>query len=175
MHFSFDCSNDYGTIDVKNMSLFDNKHLLRWWLCHFHLNRIGALILSRLLTLPQSTIFPKELKTHKYEIKSKRLHSTDIVFYVSSFNKRRSQTFYKPVDVFSVTNAIGDSISLISIWNILNHLSSCRLVVDDLKERQLFFEQMNRNSADLIFDRIYWNCSTIENLRYLTCSVNELI
>ena len=34
--------------------------------------------------------------------------------------KRRSQKFYKPVDVHSVTNAIGESISSISIWNIVN-------------------------------------------------------
>ena len=34
--------------------------------------------------------------------------------------KRRSQTFYKPIDVHSVTNAIGEGISSISISIIVN-------------------------------------------------------
>ena len=54
--------------------------------------------------------------------------------------KRRSQTFYKPVDVHSVTNAIGQSISSKGIWNIVNQLDkydfSCGSVVNNLKERQ---------------------------------------
>ena len=33
--------------------------------------------------------------------------------------KRKSQTFYKPVDVNSVTNATGESIYSIGIWNIV--------------------------------------------------------
>ena len=37
--------------------------------------------------------------------------------------KRRSQTFYKLVDVHSVANAIQKSISLFSIWNVVNQLS----------------------------------------------------
>ena len=36
--------------------------------------------------------------------------------------KRRSQTFYKPVDVHFVTNVVGESISSISMWNIVNQL-----------------------------------------------------
>ena len=36
--------------------------------------------------------------------------------------KRRSQTFYKNIDIHSVTNAIGESISSISMWNIVNQL-----------------------------------------------------
>ena len=34
--------------------------------------------------------------------------------------KRRSQAFYKLIDVHSVTNFIGESISSISICNIMN-------------------------------------------------------
>ena len=84
--------------------------------------------------------------------------------------KRRSQTFCKPVDVHFVTNAIGKSISSISIWNIVNQLGrydfSFGLVVNNLKERQRFSDQMNRNRFDLILARHYWNCSTIDNLRW---------
>ena len=53
--------------------------------------------------------------------------------------KRRSQAFYKPVGVHSVTNAIGESIPSISIWNIVNKLVkydfSCGSVINNLKER----------------------------------------
>ena len=85
--------------------------------------------------------------------------------------KRRSQTFCKPVDVHFVTNVIGESIYSISIWNILNHLGrydfSFGLVVNNLKERQRFSDHMNRNRFDLILARHYWNCFTIDNLRWL--------
>ena len=40
-------------------------------------------------------------------------------------------------------------------------------VVNNLKERQLFSDQMNRNRFDLILARRYYNCSPIENLRCL--------
>ena len=83
--------------------------------------------------------------------------------------KRRSQTFCKPVDVQSLTNAIDESISSISIWNIMNHLGkydfSCGSVVNNLKERQIFSDHMNRNRFDSILATRYWSCSTIENLR----------
>ena len=50
-----------------------------------------------------------------------------------------------PVDVHSVTNAIGESIS--SRNNIVNQLGrpdfSCGSVVNNLKERQLLSDQMN--------------------------------
>ena len=50
-----------------------------------------------------------------------------------------------PVDVHSVTNAIGESIS--SRNNIVNPLGrpdfSCGSVVNNLKERQLLSDQMN--------------------------------
>ena len=50
--------------------------------------------------------------------------------------------FYKLAYVHSVTNAIGESISSIIIWNIVNQSGkydfSCGLVVNDLKEIQLF-------------------------------------
>ena len=34
--------------------------------------------------------------------------------------KRRSQAFYKLIDVHSVTNVLGDRISSIRMWNIVN-------------------------------------------------------
>ena len=36
--------------------------------------------------------------------------------------KRRSQTFYKPIDAHSMTDFVSESISAISIWNIVNQL-----------------------------------------------------
>ena len=55
--------------------------------------------------------------------------------------------FYKPVDVHSMTNAKGESISSISTWNIVNQLGeydfSYELVINNLKERQPFSDQIN--------------------------------
>ena len=36
--------------------------------------------------------------------------------------KRRSQRFYEPIDVHSIKNVIGKSISSIGMWNSVNHL-----------------------------------------------------
>ena len=73
----------------------------------------------------------------------------------------------------SVINAIGKTISSISIWNIVNQLGkynfSCRPVVNKLED------QINRNRFDLILARLYWNCPTIENLRCLNFDANEII
>ena len=92
---------------------------------------------------------------------------------VKILTKRTSQEFYKPVDVHSVMNAIGKTISSISIWNIVNQLDkynfSCRPVVNKLED------QINRNRFDLILARLYWNCPTIENLRCLNFDANEII
>ena len=78
-----------------------------------------------------------------------------------------------------MTNAIGQSISSISIWNIVNQLGrydfSSESVVNKLKESQHFSDQMNRNRFDLILVRCYWTCSTVENLRCLNSVVNEMI
>ena len=56
--------------------------------------------------------------------------------------ERRSQAFYKPVDVHSVRNAIGEGISSTRIWNIGNQLGkyvySYGSVVNNLKETQRF-------------------------------------
>ena len=41
---------------------------------------------------------------------------------VEILTKRRNQTLCKPVDDHSVTNATGESISSISIWNTANQL-----------------------------------------------------
>ena len=68
--------------------------------------------------------------------------------------KRKRQTFCKPADVHFVTNSIGESITSISIWNIVNQFGrydfSFGLVVNNLKERQRFSDQMNRNRFDLV-------------------------
>ena len=44
--------------------------------------------------------------------------------------KKKPDVFYKPVDVHSVTNAIYESISSISIWNIVNQLGNMIFLVD---------------------------------------------
>ena len=55
----------------------------------------------------------------------------------------------------SVTNAKDESISSISIWNIVNQLGKynfcCGLVVNNVKQRQYFSDQINRNRFDLVF------------------------
>ena len=91
--------------------------------------------------------------------------------------KRRIQAFFKPVDLHFVTNAIGETTSSVSFWNIVNQLGqydfSCGSVVNNLTDRQLFSDQINRNCLDLILSRRYCNCSTVENLRCVNCAVNE--
>ena len=52
---------------------------------------------------------------------------------------------------------------------------SCESVVNNLKEKKLFPAQVNRNCFDLILARRYWNCSTMENLKYLNADVNEIM
>ena len=90
--------------------------------------------------------------------------------------KERNQVQKKPEHV--VTNAIGESISLRRIWNIVIQLGeydfSCGSVVNNLKECQLS-DQMNRNCFDLILARRYWNCSNVQNLRYLNSAANQII
>ena len=46
----------------------------------------------------------------------------DVESLLEILTSRRSQAFYKLVDVHSVTNATGESTSSISIWNIVNQL-----------------------------------------------------
>ena len=93
--------------------------------------------------------------------------------------KRRSQTFYTPIDVHSLTNQIGENIYLISIWNIAIQLGkydfSCWSIVNNLKVSELFFDQISINSSDLILASDCWNWSAIENLRYLNSAVNKII
>ena len=70
--------------------------------------------------------------------------------------KRRSQTFYKSMDVQSVTNAMDDSVPSIYTQNIVNQLGKhdfyCGQIL--LAGRQegwkLFLDQMNRNHLELI-------------------------
>ena len=52
---------------------------------------------------------------------------------------------------------VGESISSITMYNIVNQLGkndfSCGLVVNNLKDRNFFFDQMNRNRFDSISAR----------------------
>ena len=55
---------------------------------------------------------------------------------------------------------------------------TCESEVNNLREKKFFLARTNRNCFDLIFAGSYWNCSTMENLRYLNSAastVNELI
>ena len=53
--------------------------------------------------------------------------------------KRRSELFYKPIDAHSVTDAKGEIVSSISMWNIVNQLGkhdfSCGWKVNNLRKR----------------------------------------
>ena len=80
--------------------------------------------------------------------------------------ERRSQNFYKPTDVNSVTNAINEvEVSMI----FLLVTSSCGWLVNKLKGRELFPDRMNRDHLDLIFSQCDRSCGTIENVKYLIC------
>ena len=57
--------------------------------------------------------------------------------------KRRSQVFYNSLYRCPLCdNAVGESISSVTMWNIVNELGkhdfSCRAVVNNLKDRKLF-------------------------------------
>ena len=53
-------------------------------------------------------------------IVKEELDGIDIDDIENLVTNRRSQTFYKPIDVHSLINAIGESISSIRMWNIVN-------------------------------------------------------
>ena len=78
--------------------------------------------------------------------------------------KKKSDVSQEPVDVHSVTN-IGESISSVTMYNFVNQLGkhdfSCGSIVNNLKDRKLFFDQMNRNGFDPISARRDWNCCTM--------------
>ena len=82
---------------------------------------------------------------------------------------KRSQTFYKPVNVHSVTYAIGVSVSSISMWLEF----SCGQAVDNVRGRKLFLDEMNRYYLDLILGKRDKNCCTKDNLRCMNYSINE--
>ena len=70
-----------------------------------------------------------------------------------------SQKFYKPTEVYSMTNAIDEiGVSIFFLW-----LDS--FVDRSLKERELFPNRINNNHLDLIPGSHGRNCCTVENLR----------
>ena len=80
-------------------------------------------------------------------------------------------------DLHSVANTVGEGISSISKWNIVNQLGkhdlSCGCLVCNLKGRKTFSDQMNGNCLDLILGTHDGNCCTMENLRCLDSVLNE--
>ena len=64
--------------------------------------------------------------------------------------KRKSQdVLQQPLDVSCAINVVGESFSSITISNIVNQLGKhdlfCGSLVNNLKSRKLFSDQMNRN------------------------------
>ena len=90
---------------------------------------------------------------------------------------KRSQTFYKPMNVHSVTYAIGERVSSTSLWSILNQSGkydfSCGQRVDNFGGRKLFTDEMNRYCLNLILGRRDRSCCTKENPRCINSSINE--
>ena len=80
--------------------------------------------------------------------------------------ERRSQNFYKSIDVNSVTNAI-DDIEVSMIFLLVT--SSSGWLENKLKGREIFPDRMNRDHLDLIFSQCDSSCCTIENVKYLIC------
>ena len=69
-------------------------------------------------------------------------------------NKNKKPDVYKPIDVYSVIYSTDESVSSISMRNILNQLSkhdlSWRLAMNNLKGKKLFPHQMNTYYLDLV-------------------------
>ena len=91
---------------------------------------------------------------------------------------KKSVVWQQPVDFHFMKNVAGESISSVTMWNIVNQLGehdfSCGQAVNNLKDKELFSDQMNSNHFDPIFARRNWNCFTMKNLRYLNSDVNEI-
>ena len=91
---------------------------------------------------------------------------------------RRSQTFYKLIDVHSLQNVIGESIFSYGcgiLWiSKVSIFFCCESVVSNLKEKKLP-AQVNRNRFDLIIASRYRNFSTMENLRCLNSAVSAVL
>ena len=67
--------------------------------------------------------------------------------------KKKSDVSYQPVDIYSATN-VGESTSSITMYNIVDQLGECDFsygsAVNNLKDRDIFSDQMNRNRFDPI-------------------------
>ena len=89
--------------------------------------------------------------------------------------KRRSKTFYKPIDVHKCYRREYFFNMHLEYCESVWYDFSCVSVVNNLSEKQIFSDQMNRNRPDLILARCHWSCSTIENLLCVNSAVNEII
>ena len=70
-----------------------------------------------------------------------------------------SQMFYRHIEVYSITNAIGEigvSMIFLAVTFFCGRL---------LKGRELFPDRVNKNHLDLILGSHGRNCCTMENLR----------
>ena len=68
------------------------------------------------------------------------------------------------MDVQSVTNVVGENISSITMWIIVNQIGkhdfSLESIVNNLKDKNFFSDEINRNSFNPILNRCDWNCFT---------------
>ena len=78
--------------------------------------------------------------------------------------KKKSDVSQQPLDAHSVTN-VGGSISSTTMYNLVNQLGkrdfSYGSVVNNLKDRKLFYDKMNRNRVDSTSAGRDWNYSTM--------------
>ena len=70
----------------------------------------------------------------------------------------RSQKLYKPIEIYSVTNAI-DEIGVSMFFLVVTFFCGY------IKGRELFADRINKNHLDLFLGSHDRNCCTMENLR----------
>ena len=83
--------------------------------------------------------------------------------------KRRSQTFYKPTDVHSVTNIVSEVSMILLVVRFFWWVGSKKF-----KGRKTFSNQMNRNRFVLIPRWRDRNCCSMKKLRCPNSAVNEM-
>ena len=144
--------------NTKSAKFYANKvfssFIFKEYWCRWHWKRRGF---SRLVFIDE------ECENLRVVIEGKEV--TRIV--------KRSQWFYKPIDVYSVINTKGKIVSSIRMWNNVNQISMIFLAIWFLLwvgSKQ--FEEGNH--LDLILSRADRNCCTMENLRDFSSALNEI-
>ena len=89
--------------------------------------------------------------------------------------ERRSQKFYKSIDVHSMTNAIEEIVVSMVFKIFLVVIFFVGWVVTKLKGRVLFSDWMNGSLFDITLSRRERNCCIMENLKYLLCCKRNIL